>query len=195
MDRLRAILQPPDVCKTGIRTTHQLRRHHVRHYREVQSSVLAGKRHAIQARRCQHFMILLRLWMVVRSIALHPRPLRIDHLRVRRQSLRANLPNYRQHTAIIIKRIFKIQRAIPRCILMRKTILLQIHNMTHQRIPQLKTQRLVVIKKVRHHFSSLYPLFGIFLIRRDKMAHHLSHISKNHIIGYPIHRGLRIAIY
>ena len=144
VQRFGAVLQPPDVLETGIGAGHHLVGHHEADEREVQSVVLARKRHAAQPRVHDGLHVLDRTRSVLHMVVNHARTLVVHTLGVGGDHLAADLAGDLQHAAVVVHRVVEILRRIVVEVLLRETALLQLHDLAHQRMLEVELQILVI---------------------------------------------------
>ena len=144
VERLGAVLQAPDVLEARIRTRHHLVGHHEADQREVQTVVLARKRHAAQPGIDHRLHVAHRARSIFHVVVHHARSLVVDTLGIRRDHLAANLAGNLQYAAVVVHRIVVILRRIVVEILLGETALFQLHDLPHQRVVEVELQILVI---------------------------------------------------
>ena len=102
IQRLDTILQRPDVAKTGISRSHDLRTHGVRSDREVQATEAARHGHTVQTGLHHRIQVLLRARGILHTAIGAMRTLRINTLRIRSDNLTRDLTGDLQHLVIRI---------------------------------------------------------------------------------------------
>ena len=144
IERLGAVLQSPDVLEAGIGACDHLVGHHEADQREIQSVVLAGKRHAAQARIDDGLHVLDRARSILHVVVDHARALVVHALGVEGDHLAADLAGDLQHAAVGVHSVFEILRRIVVEVFLGETALFQLHDLAHQRMLEVELQILVI---------------------------------------------------
>ena len=119
-------------------------------YREVQTTETAGHRHAHQTRLAASVKILLRALGIYHAAILHAGTVVIHILCVLGDDVAADLTDDIEHAVIAVHSVLEILWCVVEFVRIGEVSLLELHNLLHHRMIEVKFQSLVICIEISH---------------------------------------------
>ena len=144
MQGFRAVLQAPDIPETGIGPADQFAGHHIRHQREIKAAETSRERNAVHAGLRQHIVIFLCPPCINDPVVLHPGALFVHRFGIRGDRIGRHVAHDFEHFLVAVHRVFEIHRRVIVFAFVPEPLFLEVHDLFHQGMVQMKLYIFVV---------------------------------------------------